>query len=422
MRSECTWLGGWLAALVGVAGMTGGRAAEAVAVRLVEAQKGEIFRFVNLPGVVRPWQQATLYARVPGYLKSISVDRGDEVAAGAVLAEIEAPELEADVARAGAEVAQATAAMAKARADLEAAKATAARYRAEVPRAKAELDIAALEFERVKRAHEKAPDLVVQQSVDTARARLEMAHATGAAAQAAVEAAGAAAQAGVAAQEVAAAMREVAVTGAARAAALAGFRKIVAPFAGTITDRRVDPGAFITPVTGGSASSQNALLTLMDFRTVRLQVLVPEADAALVAKGQPVRATMEALPGRAPFEAVVSRTAGVLDEVNKTILVEADLPNPKGELRPGMYATVRVGVERHAEALLVPVEAVVMEKTAGFVFVAEGGKANRLPVKLGFNDGRMVEIVAGVVPGQRLILAGKLSLTNGQAVNVVEGK
>lgn len=397
-------------------------AADIPTVRVVTPTRGEIHRFVSLPGVVRPWQQATLLARVPGYLKTIAVDRGDEVAAGAVLAEIDAPELLADVARAKAEVLQATAGLAKATADVESAKATAARYRAEVPRAKAELDIAGLEFERTKRAQEKAPDLVVQQSVDTARARLEMAHATQAATQATVDAATAAAQAAAAGREVAAAMLEVATTGMARAEAMAGFTKIVAPFAGTITDRRVDTGAFISPATGGNASAQNALLTLMDFRTVRLQVTVPESEAALVTKGQPVKATFDGLPGRPPFEGTVSRLAGVLEEASKTMLVEADLPNPNRELRPGMYATIRVGVERHTDALLVPVEAVVMEKTAAFVFTVAGGKAVRSAVKIGFNDGKNIEVVSGLAAGQGVILVGKLALTNGQAVSVGEGK
>ena len=401
-------------------GTAGGTAAPTV--RVVTPTRGDIHRFVSLPGVVRPWQQATLFARVPGYLKTIAVDRGDEVAAGAVLAEIDAPELLADVARAKAEVLQATAGLAKATADVESAKATAARYRAEVPRAKAELDLAGLEFERTKRAQEKAPDLVVQQSVDTARARLEMANASQAATQATVDAAAAAAQAAAAGREVAAAMLEVATTGVVRALAVAGFTKIVAPFAGTITDRRFDPGAFISPATGGNASAQNALLTLMDFRTVRLQVTVPESEAALVTKGQPVKATLDGLPGRAPFEGAVSRSAGVLDEVSKTLLVEADLPNPNRELRPGMYATVRVGVERHTDVLLVPVEAVVMEKTAAFVFTVAGGKAVRSAVKIGFNDGKNVEVVSGLAAGQGVILVGKLALTNGQAVNVGEGK
>ena len=323
----------------------------ATEVKLVAPTRGEIHRFVTLPGTVRPWQSATLFARVTGYLKSIAVDRGDEVAAGAVLAEIDAPELAADLARAEAEVTQATAMQAKATADLEKAKADAARYRAEIPRAKAELDIARLEFQRAHAAQQKAPDLVVQQTVDTAKARLEMAEATQAAALATVDAAAAAAQAAAAGREVASAMREVALTGVARAGAVAGFRKIVAPFAGTITDRRVDPGAFISPASGGNAAAQNALVTLMDFRTVRLQVLVPEAEAALVHKGQPVKATFDGLPGRAPVEATVSRTAGVLEESSKTILIEADLPNPKGEIRPGMFASVRVGVERPSKPL-----------------------------------------------------------------------
>lgn len=83
---------------------------------------------------------------------------------------------------------------------------------------------------------------------------------------------------------------------------------------------------------------------------------------------------------------------------------------------------MRVGVERHTDVLLVPVEAVVMEKTAAFVFTVAGGKAVRSAVKIGYNDGKNVEIVSGLAAGQGVILVGKLALANGQAVSVGEGK
>src|SRR6266480_8047266 len=105
----------------------------------------------------------------------------------------------------------------------------------------------------------------------------------------------------------------------------------------------------------------------MDFGTVRLQVAVPEAEASLVAKGQPARLTVEGLPGRT-FEGKITRFSYALDEATKTMLAEIELPNPKLELRPGMYATVRIGIERKEDALLVPVEALLMEKANSSVF------------------------------------------------------
>src|SRR2546430_10377402 len=105
-------------------------------VQVVRPHIGEISRSITLPAEIKAYQQATLYAKVAGYLKTIAVDKGDEVKAGDLLAEIEAPELLAD----------------------------SAKY-------KAELEIAELDFKRAADAQKKAPDLVVAQSVDTAKSK-----------------------------------------------------------------------------------------------------------------------------------------------------------------------------------------------------------------------------------------------------------
>jgi membrane fusion protein (multidrug efflux system) len=102
--------------------------------------------------------------------------------------------------------------------------------------------------------------------------------------------------------------------------------------------------------------------------------------------------------------------------------VETDLANASLELRPGQYATVKIDVEKHPEALLVPAEALVMEKAAAFLFKLTDGKAKKTPVTLGFNDGTNVEIGKGISEGEPVILVGKLTLTEGQPVQVAEAK
>src|SRR5437016_12227645 len=99
------------------------------------------------------------------------------------------------------------------------------------------------------------------------------------------------------------------------------------------------------------------------------------------------------------------------------MLVEADMPNPDLALRPGMYAIAKIGVETKGDALLVPAEAVVMEKTNAFVFVFADGKAKKTAVKLGFNDGTRTEIASGVTEKDRVLLVGKTTLSDGQTVN-----
>ena len=419
------------------------------AVRVVSPFRGEVHRFVTQPGTVRPLQQATLYAKVPGYLKSIGVDKGDSVKAGAPLAEIEVPELVADIAKARAEVARAEADVAKVRADAaksvaDVAKAEAdvvkanaelTRIRADVPRAKAELDLTVLEHKRMTDANKKAPDLVVQQQVDTAKARHDQAAAVHAAAQASVGSAQAsvsaaqalvnAAQASVKAATLAA-EAQVAAVGAAKAnvaryETMLAFTHITAPFDGIVTARHVDPGAFIPAAAAGSTPQTAAMLTLMDFRKVRVQVMLPEMDAPLAAPGQPVRVSVEGLPVR-PFAGTVTRHSYALDEATRTMLVEAELENPRLELRPGMYAVVRVGVEKHTNVMLVASEALVMEKAGAFLFLVADGKVKKTPVKIGFNDGVVVEIVSGLAGTETVLLPGKLVLADGQAVNTGGGK
>jgi membrane fusion protein (multidrug efflux system) len=159
----------------------------------------------------------------------------------------------------------------------------------------------------------------------------------------------------------------------------------------------------------------------MDLAVVRAIVPVPEIEASRVAVGQPVQVSVDGLPGRV-FKGTVSRQSYALEESNRALTVEADLPNADLALRPGMYAMIKVGVERHTGALLIPAEALVREKTAAFVFTFADGKVARVPVKVGFTDGPVVEILEGLAENARVALPGKNTLVAGQAVRVSEAK
>jgi membrane fusion protein (multidrug efflux system) len=322
-----------------------------VSVQIVHPRKGEITRNITLPGNVLAYQQAALYAKVAGYLKTITVDKGDWVKEGGLIADIEVPEMLADLAR----------------------------YKAEV-------EVAELDYKRLSDGQKKAPDLVTPQTVDNARGKLDVAKAS-------LE----------------------------RTETLLGFAKITAPFSGVITKRMVDPGAFIPTATSGSVAQNAAIVALSDFNRVRVQVAVPELEASLVNTDQPVKLTVDGLPGRT-FDGKVTRFSYALDEATKTMLAEIELPNPKLELRPGMYAVVKIGIERKDDALLVPVEALVAERAGAFIFAVTDNKAKKTRVQTGFNDGVNVEIVSGVKPDQPVILVGKRTLSDGQTVKVAEAK
>jgi membrane fusion protein (multidrug efflux system) len=324
---------------------------KSVTVKLTQPHWGEITRSISLPGNVIPNQQAALYAKVGGYLKKITVDKGDVVKEGDLLAEIEVPELLADQAK----------------------------Y-------KAELVVADIDNQRTIEAQQKAPDLVVRQTLDATKGRYEVAKAN-----------------------------------LDRAETLLGFCKITAPFSGTITKRSVDPGAFIPAATSGSAAQTPALLTLMDFSTVRVQVAVPESETPYIRNQVPVKVSVDELAG-VTFAGAVTRYSHALDDTTKTLLAEIDIPNPKAQLLPGMYATVKLGVETRTNALLVPVDALMIEKAGTSVFTVMDGKAKKNPVKTGFNDGTSAQITDGLKAGDPVILLGKQVLNNGQPVAITEAR
>jgi RND family efflux transporter MFP subunit len=250
----------------------------------------------------------------------------------------------------------------------------------------ADVKVAEIDLGRLTDAQKKAPDLVLPQALDKARGAAEVARAN-------LE----------------------------RTKTLLDFAKITAPFPGIITQRFVDNGAFVPSATSGSAAQNAALFTLMDYTTVRAQCAVPEVEALLIRNALPVKISFEALPGKT-FDAAVTRFSGALDEATRTMLVEADVPNADGALRPGMYANIRIAVDKHAGALVVPVDALAMEKTSAFVFKVADGKAKKSAVKLGFNDGVNAEVLEGLGEGESVILVGKATFTDGQPVKAEGGK
>ncbi|MDE3068971.1 MAG: efflux RND transporter periplasmic adaptor subunit [Verrucomicrobiota bacterium] len=314
-------------------------------VSTVRLHRGEITRSIPLPGNVFPLQAATLYAKIPGYLKTIAVDKGDAVTQGEVLAQIEDPEL-----------------------------------LAERPKYEAELAVAETNYARIRAAAQKAPDLVMPETVDDARGQ-----------------------------------RDVARANLKRINDLLAYSQIIAPFDGIVTRRWVDTGAFIPAATSGSAANPAAVVTIMDFSRARVDVAVPENEVPSITTATPATITAEEFPGR-EFTDNVTRFEYALDQTTKTMIAEIEIANPDRALRPGMYVTVKLGVERKADALLAPISAVLTEKTGPSVFTVEAGKALKTPVKTGFSDGTNVEIITGVKSDQAVIVLGNQTLNNGQPV------
>lgn len=316
-----------------------------LSVEVTQVKMGPITRSITLPAQVRANQQAVLYAKVTGYLKHCLVDRGDTVRADDLIAELEAPELQADATR-----------------------------------ARADVQVAKTDFERLSEAGRRAPDLVVPLTVENARAKLETAQAT-----------------------------------LSRQETLLGFTQLKAPFAGTVTKRWADLGALIPAATASSSPTASAVVTLMDFHVVRAEVYVPEPEVPPVRTGMPAELKVDELPGKV-FSGQISRLGYALDETTRCMPIEIDIPNADGALRPGMFATAKLSVGSKASAPLLPIDALVTEKTRTSVFLWVSGKAHKVPVKVGFEDGKNVEVIEGVPPEAEVIRTGKLPLAEGMVV------
>jgi RND family efflux transporter MFP subunit len=323
---------------------------------------------VGLPGALTAVRTAAIYARTPGYVRRRLVDIGSRVRAGQLLADIDAPDLDQQAEQARAVVAQMRAAQ-----DL--AQANVARWRALA-----------------------ADSAVTAQELDQMQAAFDGA---------------------VAAQSSAAANLR-------RLAQLQEYKRVVAPFAGVITARNVDPGALVGTAGGvsaalpaGGGSAPGSLFTVAQTDTLSVYVTVPEDYAAAVAIGKPAVVTVPAVPGDTLRGRVV-RTAGSLDPSSRTLLTEVQVANPTGVFLPGMYADVQLALGTGAPPLSVPATALVIrDGPPQVVIVAADSTVRYQTVGIGRDHGSWVEVTGGLAEGARVVINPTDDLQNGTRVRAV---
>jgi multidrug resistance efflux pump len=289
---------------------------------------------VVLAASLEPFEQVDLYARTSGYLSAVDADIGDRVSKGQVLALIDQPELDKDLAEAAAMLAAkrklieaSDAATGQARQALEVAKHQVRRYQAETK----------LQAATLKRQEELfAGKAVTDQQLDDARNKAEVAQADAGVAEAKVAAAEADLKGAEAAHGVAAAQADVAAAQVAKIETMRQYLKIVAPFDGVVSRRLVTRGDLAQAAGAGRAA---ALFTVQRVDVLRVRCDVPEMAAGRVAVGTPAVVKLMGPAGEA-VAGKVARSAGGLDPASRTMHVEIDLPNPDGRLIPGAYAQV----------------------------------------------------------------------------------
>ncbi len=183
--------------------------------------------------------------------------------------------------------------------------------------------------------------------------------------------------------------------------------RLLAPFAGYVAQRNLDPGAAVSAQSAGTNTASVGILTIQDIETVKVQIEVPERDIARVRVGAPVRLGVDPVPGR-----VVHRIRRPGRPQPRPALAAPwasrwRSPNPGGRLKPGMFARVEVLVETRARALTIPSEALRLGDAKPSVMVVRDGVVDVAPVELGASDARGIEVLKGLGDKDQVILQGK---------------
>jgi RND family efflux transporter MFP subunit len=335
----------------------------------------------------RPYQEVDVMAKVAGYVKSISVDIGDHVRQNSVLATLEVPEIQDDVAKAKAGVAGAEANIVTAQAAVENAQAAA--------------NIASLSFKRIQDVATRDPGLVPRQEVDVAQSHEMEATAQLASANSSLKAA----QQG----------KVEAESEYSRATAMMQYATIRAPFNGVITKRYASTGSMIQ---AGIASQTQAMpvVTLAQDDLLRLILPVPVSDVAGIRDGQAVDVNVVSL--RRTLEGNVTRYADSVQMATRTMDTEVDVPNHDGTLIPGMYAEVHLHLAARQNVLSVPLDAVDgLGTSVQHAYVVRDGIVHLITVKTGLQTPTRVEILSGLQSGDKVIVGRHTGLSDGETVD-----
>ncbi|MHB8419136.1 MAG: efflux RND transporter periplasmic adaptor subunit [Myxococcales bacterium] len=193
---------------------------------------------------------------------------------------------------------------------------------------------------------------------------------------------------------------------------LEGYLDVVAPFDGVVTERNVHPGTLVGPSSGPEALP---LFRLVMLSRLRITGAVPEAYLSGLDVGAPASFTVRAWPGR-KFTGVIRRPAGAVDEKTRTMPVELDFENPRGEITPGMYAEILWPVRRTSPSLLVPQSAVVAGAETLFVVRVRDRVIERVPVQRGLAQGDWTEVFGALSEGDQVALTGSADLRPGTEV------
>src|SRR5246127_4915943 len=315
---------------------------------------------IILPGNVQPFISSPIYARTDGYLKKWYFDIGAHVKAGQLLAIIQTPEVDQ-------QLAQARSTLATAQANLELAQVTRDRYQSLLKKHA----VAQQDADNAAGAYTANKAIV---DADTANVR--------------------------------------------HYAALVSFEKVFAPFDGVITARNTDIGDLIN--SGSNTAPRTDLFDISQTRTLRVYVNVPEEYSQAVKPGKSAAdITLAEFPGKR-FRGRLVRTSEAINGITRTLLTEVDLDNPGGRLFSGSYTEVHLKIPAQNTTFLLPVSALIFRSEKLQVGVVRNGHVVVTNVTPGHDFGDQIEIITGLAPNDQVIVNPSDWLVSGQRVNVVQ--
>ncbi len=367
---------------------TADNAVTAPVAAVVKVVRGNIGDNLEVASEFLPFQEVDIYAKVSGYIHKLNVDYGTHVKQGQVLAVLEVPELQQ-------QLQQDEAGVRRSEQDF-------ARAREELNRAQSAYTVAHLTYTRLADVQKSRPELVAQQEIDEAQGKdLE-------------------ASAGVSSQKDALASAEqglmVAKAALGKDQAMFDYANMTAPFDGVVTQIYAYTGALL-PAGTASNKSDSGLCRLSQNDLLRLVIPVPERAVPEIHVGQIVAVDVSGL--NKTFNGKIVRFSDQIDPTTRTMHTEVDVPNPKYELVPGMYASVKIPLHAAVNVLTIPVQAVQAAGVGnGIVLVVDpGNKIETRNVTLGMQSATDIEITSGLQESDTVVFGSQGQFKPGEIVS-----
>jgi RND family efflux transporter MFP subunit len=348
--------------------------------------RGNLSSTLTVAGEFQPYQEVELHAKVSGYIRRINVDIGDRVKSGQVIATLEVPELNAQVAASQAQIRHSQSEITRAQNEVTLAQANHAATHAA--------------YTRLSEASKSRPGLIAEQELDDARAKDQDGEAKIDVAKSALEAA----------------KEQLGISKAdnQRVQSLEDYSVVTAPFTGVVTMRYADVGSLIQAGTASNTQSM-PVVKVAQSDLLRLRMPVPEEDVPFIRIGSDVQIKLQAT-GKIISGKIV-RFTRELATSTRTMLAEVDVPNPDLRLSAGMTAEATIVLQDQKNVLTVPARAVLKGDGQAYVLIVDkDNKVQKVPVALGIQGSDRIEITRGLAEHQTVIVSGQENYQSGQVV------